>query len=188
MKPLDSMRRRLQPMGAYDLQKENSFAAAKLEAFAAGLDSVYDMLNEIEQEAFLVSAQSWGFSGVCSLLGIVDGGDLRRAVGLFLCSPAAKTCTRASFQRLQQALGIAGPLYECPADEKVIFCPETLPEDRAFVVRVLRRMLPAQLQGELDLSGADATWKALDSGGASWKQQDAKNRTWKTWDGERVIF
>ena len=58
MNTLDSMKSKLKPLCFYDLS-DTSLINAELEAYAAGLDNLYDMLEEIEKECFISTAEDY---------------------------------------------------------------------------------------------------------------------------------
>lgn len=61
MQSFESMKRKLKPLGLYRLE-ENTAVSAELSAYAAGLDVLYDILEEMEREAFTQTAESYGLS------------------------------------------------------------------------------------------------------------------------------
>ncbi|MCH3972923.1 MAG: hypothetical protein LKE53_09235 [Oscillospiraceae bacterium] len=188
MKPQLSMRQKMLPLRLYDLQKSGSLAGAEVDACADALQAAYDALLTCEAEAFLASAQSWGLAGAAGALGTADGGTLCRGTALFLQGTAAHRCGRAAFLQLARALGLDGPLYEDPAGQQVLFCAQKEPEQTAFLVRMLRQMLPAQLAGAIDLRGQESAWATLDSAGLSFAQLDARALPWSTLDGTQIYF
>ncbi len=188
MRPLESMRLRMQPLKLYNLTKSGSLVDAELSACAEVLNLAYDRLLEMERELYLSSAQSWGLEAKCAAMGIADGGNLRRAAGLELLREGTGQCTRKDFVRLADALGISGRLYECFEQKQTIFCPDTPPADRAFIQKILRRMLPAQLEAVLDLRGSAAAWEIWDSQNASWSALDAKDKTWGEMEQNVISF
>ncbi|HJB56762.1 MAG TPA: YmfQ family protein [Candidatus Flavonifractor intestinipullorum] len=56
----------LEPMGVYRL--ENSLNGAELESAGAALDGVDQVLEEVEREMLLLTAEDWGLSAVEALL------------------------------------------------------------------------------------------------------------------------
>ena len=56
----------LEPMGVYRL--ENSLNSAELESAGAALDGVDQVLEEVEREMLLLTAEDWGLSAVEELL------------------------------------------------------------------------------------------------------------------------
>ena len=127
MRPFASMLQHMEPLGIYNLKKPGSLVAAELFACAEVLNLAYDGLLETEREAYFSSAQSWGFEGKCAALGIADGGEWSRAVGLQLLKVRPGHCTRADFVTLAEALGLGGMLYERFHQPQVLFCPAQPP-------------------------------------------------------------
>ncbi len=188
MRPFASMLQHMEPLGIYNLKKPGSLVAAELFACAEVLNLAYDGLLETEREAYFSSAQSWGFEGKCAALGIADGGEWSRAAGLQLLKVRPGHCTRADFVTLAEALGLGGMLYERFHQPQVLFCPAQPPQDCTFAKKILRRLLPAQLEAALDLRGKNGTWAGLDAATRSWVQQDAQGQTWAETEKDVVLF
>ena len=61
MKSLVSMKQKLEPLGLYDLSG-SSEVECELKAYAEGLDTLFDTLDEIQRENYIRTAQSYGLS------------------------------------------------------------------------------------------------------------------------------
>ena len=61
MSSLNSMMQKLHPLGIYSLDG-GSNTLRELAAYAEGLDPLFDSLNEMEREAFVATAETYGLS------------------------------------------------------------------------------------------------------------------------------
>ena len=61
MKSLVSMKQKLEPLGLYDLSGSGE-VDCELKAYAEGLDTLFDTLDEIQRENYIRTAQSYGLS------------------------------------------------------------------------------------------------------------------------------
>lgn len=61
MKSLVSMKQKLEPLGLYDLSGSGE-VDCELKAYAEGLDTLFDMLDELQRENFIQTAESFGLS------------------------------------------------------------------------------------------------------------------------------
>ena len=68
MDSLTSMKQKLAPLGLYELET-NSEVLCELKAYAEGLDVLYEILNELERESRIATAETYGLSRRESLFG-----------------------------------------------------------------------------------------------------------------------
>ena len=61
MKSLVSMKQKLEPLGLYDLSGSGE-VDCELKAYAEGLDTLFDTLDELQREYFIQTAESYGLS------------------------------------------------------------------------------------------------------------------------------
>ena len=61
MKSLVSMKHKLEPLGLYDLSGSGE-VDCELKAYAEGLDTLFDTLDELQRENFIQTAESYGLS------------------------------------------------------------------------------------------------------------------------------
>ena len=61
MKSLVSMKQKLEPLGLYDLSGSGE-VECELKAYAEGLDTLFDTLDELQREYFIQTAESYGLS------------------------------------------------------------------------------------------------------------------------------
>ena len=61
MKSLVSMKQKLEPLGLYDLSGSGE-VDCELKAYAEGLDTLFDTLDELQREYFIQTAESFGLS------------------------------------------------------------------------------------------------------------------------------
>ena len=61
MKSLVSMKQKLEPLGLYDLSGSGE-VDCELKAYAEGLDTLFDTLDELQRENFIRTAESFGLS------------------------------------------------------------------------------------------------------------------------------
>ena len=77
---------------------------------------------------------------------------------------------------------------ECCAENQVVLCPDFPHKESGFALRILRRMLPAHLQGVLDMRGKQAAWQAWDDNSVAWSACDAQQKSWGETEKDVIIF
>lgn len=179
MRPLESMRRRMEALGLFS-HAEGTLLDADLKACAVTLDIVYDALVALSRESFLATAESWGLAEKGVALGLGDAGACLRGAALYQLW-AARQDRPFTVTDLQKAAAAAGlsqlQIYEMPQEGIVFLDVENQPADADWTARFLRRFLPAHLKGMLDMR-TGARWEALDAQEKTWESIDAENQTW----------
>lgn len=149
MRPLESMRLRIRPLGIYS-EDEHALVQCEFAACAAALDLAYDALIELEREAFTATAQSWGLWARAELYGV--GLSPRCAQALLYLRRVRRGCfTKRDFEQLAQALGLDCTLTEDRAGHTVRFQIHAALAGQVWTEALLRRLLPAQLQAQFVL-------------------------------------
>lgn len=184
MRPLESMRRHMEPLGLFS-RAQGTLLDADLQACAAALDIAYDAVVEFGRESFLATAQGWGLTGKADALGLGGAGSLLRGAALYQLAAAHKDgpFTFSDARQLAAAAGIPqAQIYEQPDQGAVFFDAADPPDDPDWSARFLRRFLPGHLRGTLDLR-AGARWADLDARARTWADLDARESAWADFEG-----
>lgn len=177
MNPLASMRLRMQETGLYALSGDTA-VDWELEAYAEGLDLLYEQIYKLMRDLFPETADEDGLSLWESLFGLSGQGmekeERRRRL---LLRVSAVPGTKAGLIRLGESLGIPVSIAEEPG---TIYCMAYSDPDEEEVSRFLRSFggfVPAHLQILLDLR--PLSWSQIQAQGRSWQQMDVAALSWK---------
>ncbi len=189
MRPLESMRRRMEALGLFS-HAEGTLLDADLKACAVALDIVYDALVELSRESFLTTAEGWGLTEKGAALGLGDAGERLRDAALYQLWEAQqdRPFTLTDLKKAAAAAGLSQlQIYEMPQEGIVFLDVADQPADADWAARFLRRFLPAHLKGLLDMR-TDARWEALDAQEKTWAVLDAENQTWADRETQDTIL
>ena len=174
------LRQLLRPLGVYDV--EGRYLSGELEAEGLALDGVESVLDELQREANLATAEDWG---------------LERIAGLLRRRPPAST-TKAMREALAALLRISGDCFtlaavndnltgcglnavasegELPGTVEVRF-PEVpgVPDGFPAMRRIIEDILPCHL--EIQYAFWYATWAELEARFQTWADLEALGPTW----------
>lgn len=108
MDSFTSMKNKLEPLGLYSLDGSGEIDC-ELKAYAEGLDILFEMIDELEREFFIPTAQSYGLSTRERFLGR-ERTDLpvsdRRDLLLYLEKTAKGDITEGGFAEFLQKIGL----------------------------------------------------------------------------------
>ena len=177
----DRLSARLRPLRLYRLDG-STLVDAELAAYAAGLAVLENILDTLEQELFVSTAQDYGlalreqlFGGVKQSLPLSD----RREMLLYRGGITAADCTREGIERAVAAAGVRCAIQENRPDGVLYLnCMELLNPftGRDAVQKAAQDFLPAHLQAQFDFR--DLSWDAIDARGLDFDGMDAAGRTW----------
>ena len=105
-----SMKQKLLPLGLYELD-DNDETVWELKAYAEGLNTLFDTLDELEREYFISTAQSYGLSRRELLFGREMSGQTaqeRRDALMYLERTIVGDTTDSGFAEFLENLGLSG--------------------------------------------------------------------------------
>ncbi len=137
MKSIDSMKKKIEQTGIYKVT-DGSNIQKELKAYAEGLDTLFDTLEELERECFITTAESYGLSQREKFLGYDRSGEEtedRRKI-LEIAEQLTGECTVEAFKKILEGYG----LTNYSIDEKfssnivLVFVYETLTAEQKSVI------------------------------------------------------
>lgn len=182
MRAMDSMRQKLLPLRLYRMNT-GSLTEAELEAFAAGLDLVYEQLELLTREAYISTAQNWGLSMRERVFGSERSeltAAVRREMLLYRSAVTVNDNNRESMERAMLAVGLRAQVFEHPREQRLdVVCHEVLDQKMTHyrLMQAALRFLPAHLEILFDfgkitwgyLLGLDKTFAELEEYDLTWK-------------------
>ena len=185
MSRLQSLRDVLRPRGIYHLEK-GSLIYAELAAYAAGLDLLEGALDELEREAFLLTAQGKGISEREKIYGrprTLLPLQERREMLLYRGAINNQNNTCKDLERALIACGLRAQIKE-NLDGATIYinCFDFLEDfqGQEEIKAAAREFLPCHLEAEFDFRTLD--WNRIDSMGKTFHQRDSAEMTWNQID------
>lgn len=182
MRAMDSMLEKLSPLGLYRLS-EGSLIMAELLSMASGLDILYEELERLEQEAFVVTANGLGLEMREQAFGAKREETplaTRREMLLKRGAVTVNDCTKESLQQALLAVGLRALVQEIPGRQSLyINCIEQLDKTarRSDLVRAAVRYLPAHLDCDFDFG--KITWEYLEQTAKSFAKLEELEYTWE---------
>ena len=145
------MKKCLKETGLYSLPG-NSTVDYELQAYAAGLDPLFENLKKLQAESFTATAESWGLSyreTACGIPYPEAKTDRRREVLCALGTVSPGSCTKAELEYLLKALGFTAEITEDIPSQKICIHITAGPYGGADLWHeTIRRFLPAHLTAE----------------------------------------
>lgn len=181
MTSLESMIRRLLPLGVYDLS-EGTNIRAELEAYAVALQAYREHIETALRECFISTSQSFGLEIRESVFGNIRSDyttSQRRQMLILRKSFNDGDFTLDGFDRMIRSFGVSNyTILESPETYTVSIgvnddCGDA---DRAWIIRQIALALPAQLNSNIYLTGS--TFSELDSENMTFEVFDYADRTW----------
>ena len=175
----DHLRELLAPLGVYDLKAPISGAA--LDVKGAALDGVAAILEELERECDLVTAESWGLEAWKSLFGLLpaasDEAQLRRSLQA-LMRIGANSATLSAIQDTLTGCGLPVKVRELGAGRVEVSFPDAqgIPHNFEMLKYNIEQILPAHV--EVEYMVRYLTWAGLENRGWTFGNLSAM-----TWDG-----
>lgn len=178
---LDSMKSKLKPLSIYDLS-DSSLISAELAAYAEGLDTLYNISEEIEKECFINTAEDYGlslrekmYSSIKSSLTLVQ----RREMLLYRYSITSNDFNKESIEKALVVAGINGYIIEAPSKDKIyINCLELFDTmvTNAMAQAEAEKYLPAHLSYDFDFR--QLQWAQIEAKDLTFSQMDTADLTW----------
>ena len=184
MRALESMYSKLKSAKIYALNG-NTIVDYELMAYAEGLNLAYDMLQELEEESFAVTASSYGISLREQQFGLTaqGGTEQRRAAILSLGAVTPNDFTRTGIQRAMNAAGFCCEICEAIGTEKLYVNSLTQAadtEERDCAIKTAKLFLPAHLNAELDFRSI--LWNNIDQMDETFDSHDGAELVWDSID------
>ena len=148
---LNSMKQKLRPLGFYNLN-DGTLIDAELSAYAVVLDEISAILEEIERECFISTAESYGLGMRERTFGpeqTSKSAEERRNVLLYRSSITANDFTKSSLEKALISAGLVGTIVEQPTDNKIqINCTGLANENinKTEAQKIVEEFLPAHLE------------------------------------------
>lgn len=183
MRAMDSLKNKLLPLRLYRFDG-NTRVEAELTAAAAGLDLVYQALEELTQEAFLPTAQELGLAMRELSFGSERADlptELRREMLLYRGAVTVNDNTKQSLEQALQSIGIRAELWEAPEEQKLyVLSHEVLDQSvtRYRLKQAALQLLPAHLEILFDfgkitwsyIKNTEKPFQELENSGYTWAQ------------------
>lgn len=173
----EHLRSLLAPLGVYDLYAPINGGA--LEVKGAALDEVAALLEEMERECDLTTAESWGLENWKGLFGLLpatsDPRQLRRSMQALL-RIGAHSATPAAVQDTLSGCGLSVKVRELGPGRVEISFPDVqgIPENFEMLKYNIEQILPAHVAAEYMLRYL--SWAGLEAKG--WNFGDLSAMTW----------
>lgn len=164
MSAAESLKKGLLPLGIYPL-RETGAVWRELCAYAAALDTVNEMLDEILQESVVKTAESFGLE----MLELITGAPRtelslkqRREMLIARLSLTYGDFTLSGTQRALSALGLKAQIFEYPRQMALhIVCSGAYTAaQKKWIAAQAQALLPAHLDLIMDFRTLD--WEAID--------------------------
>ena len=177
----DYLKQILAPLGIYDL--DNGLGAEELGVIGKQMDEIFDALEEIRREAFLVSAESYGLTNFVAALPFTPASltteDERRAV-MALLRIRGGCFTLPMLQETVSGCGLKATVEE--GSEKmtaVVRFPQNrgIPDGFDKLQKRIEEIVPCHLATEFAF--IYSLWRELMSKLTSWDDVQSKVDTWK---------
>lgn len=185
MSSLESMIKKLSPLGVYNLS-ENTMVYAELAAFSIGLDMLRENLDTLLKENFVATAEDFGLKNTERLLGNVRD-DLmlseRREMLKERLSLNVADFTLAGFEKMLKILGTLGVIEEYPKTQRIVLNlagEEYSEAEREWIVSQAKALLPAHLVSDIVFAGFD--WKRSDLLANTFAEIESKGLVWSEID------
>lgn len=147
----DFMKKCLQGTGLYSLPG-SSTVDYELQAYAAGLDPLFENLKKLQAESFTATAESFGLSyreAACGIPYPETKTDRRREVLCALGAVSPGSCTKTELENLLKTLGFTAEMTEDIPNRKICIHITVGPLGGANLWQeTIRRFLPAHLTAE----------------------------------------
>ena len=173
----EHLRTLLAPLGVYDLYAPINGGA--LEVKGAALDEVASLLEEMERECDLTTAENWGLENWKQLFGLLpatsDPRQLRRSMQALL-RIGSHSATLSAVQDTLSGCGLSVKVRELAPGRVEISFPDVqgIPENFEMLKHNIEQILPAHVEAEYMLRYL--SWSRLESLG--WTFGDLSAMSW----------
>ncbi len=153
MSEFDHMKVILEKTGLYDAS-DGTLLSAELKAYAVELDRAFGLLNELERECFIGTAQSYGLSireGMLRRMNLDPSLSGRRNQLINALSVTPNDVTAQDMEKICGSFNCSGVFTVSDSDLKVTFHPDqTLTEgQKAQLTEQMRRFMPCWSEFEI---------------------------------------
>lgn len=185
MNSLNSMRQKLKPLGFYNLN-DTSLISAELSAYAQAINIIETLLDEIEKECFLATAQSYGLSIPEKMLGSEQSDksyEDRRNSLLYRYSITANDFNKESIEKVLSVAGVNGYIIEVPEQNTMYINCLSLNDEIANkdeIKKQIEEFLPAHLNCIFDFRNLQ--WDTIDNNDKTFNEMDSQDLTWDNID------
>lgn len=169
----------LRPLGVYDLNAP--FNGGELDAQGAALDGAMEYLEEVQREALLVTAESWGLENIARLLVRRPVADQPRQLAAALAALlriGGDSFTLSAINDTISGCGIPAKVIEVAAGEVEVSFPGVAGEPASFpeLKKIIEDILPTHLL--ITYNFWYLTWVELESKFPSWQSIEDRDLTW----------
>lgn len=169
----------LRPLGVYDL--DAPFNGGELDAQGAALDGVMEALEEVQREALLTTAESWGLENIAQLLARRPVTSQPRQLAAALAALlriGGDSFTLAAINDTISGCGIPAQVAEVAVGEVAVSFPGVAGEPAGFqeLKRIIEDILPTHLL--IVYHFWYLTWLELEGKFPSWQSIEERNLTW----------
>ncbi|GEM_PF-1544420 len=149
----EGMQHLLEATGLY-AAGDDSIVGAELQAYAAGLDPLFDAIQELKRECFVSTAQDYGLScreAMLNRVNLLETLQGRRNALEKALSLTAKDCTVSGMQKVIESFNAHGTLTFSDSEMKIVFhCTDSMNEEqRELMQEQMRLMMPCWTDFEL---------------------------------------
>lgn len=179
---LKSITDKLGPLGIYNLS-ESSLVYKELVMYSVALDEVHLLLEELERECFVQTAQSYGLSNREKIWGF-ERDDLskekRQSIILNRLNIDENNFTPEAMRNFLSVVNFDAEMEEYPAENRIVITNKTTKYSkakRAWIREQLINFFPAHLELVIDFRAI--TWEELDNKQLTFAQMDSAGFTWE---------
>lgn len=189
MSSFDTIKYGLETAGIYSVSAENAIYA-ELKAYAAAIDIINGLINDLRRECFIQTAVDYGLTNVEALFGKTMDDlpiEQRRAMLINRLSITPSDYTMSDMDRILTACGLVDAkayenfdLYILTVTGNEHIYSESQSE---WISAQLNMLTPAHLQVILYLN--EITWRRFERRGLNWTELEALDLTWKQLDNKK---
>nr|WP_319489378.1 hypothetical protein [uncultured Caproiciproducens sp.] len=184
MRALESMLSKMKATKIYSLSGDTT-VDFELQAYALGIDLVYDELAELEKESFIPTASDYGLVNSESLLQIGATGNVeeRKNAVLKRCAITPNNFTKTDMEQIFIMEEVNATLCENIAEKYIyVNCMDASPTGAAAksILKAAKLYLPAHLNAELDFRSI--SWNNIDGANKTFDTKDGSGFTWDAID------
>ena len=170
----------LAPLGIYDLRAE-SLSGSELDAMGIGLDSAAEMLEDVERESILLTAEDEGLALREELFARRPanyGADLRRAAIAALLRISGDSFTLQAINSAISGCGIKAEAQEMGDGHIRVIFPNVagIPDEFDQIQGIILDIIPCHLETEFYFRYL--TWAECEAAGYTWAMIHAAEYTW----------
>lgn len=176
------MKDKLSPLEIYDLS-DSTLIYKELVMYSAALDEISSLLEELERECFVQTAQSYGLSNREKIWGF-ERDDLtiekRQSIILNRLNIDENNFTLDAMKNFLSVVNFDADIEENPTENQILVNNRQTSyskAERAWIKEQLINFFPAHL--ELIIDFRVITWEDIDNKNLTFAQMDSANFTWE---------